>query len=269
MTSATEAVQLWDNAYADWRGGDDLPHDERLARWYGAYTATDAEHRADPRFFPEPYLGHLDGVLRAVTIGLNPGKPNPAMQARDGVFPQEVAALGSYSAWAATWPYVGTSSWTRRFGRNKFHESRFAFLRAVFGPLRTDEVTCFELYPWHSNSFKAASFHANRAPLREYVWGLLGDLGSPPVFTFGETLLKLITRDADEVLAVLGRGGGGENLGRPSRTVVVARLPGDSVAVAESTRNFFNPPSHDGRTLMIKEVERVLDGVGIVPPWRC
>jgi hypothetical protein len=269
VVTVTDLRLLWDSAYDDWRQGMAIPSAPVLQSWYRAYTAKDPAYCPQPDFFAEPYFGRLGPGIRAATLGLNPGPPKSEMQSRDGLFAEEIAAAGSDSSWASGWPYVGNTSWTRRYGKNAFHSGRFSFLRDVFGTgLRTEDVTCFELYPWHSAGFNRHKFRFDRAPLRELVWEPLEEMGSPPVFAFGQTLFDLLRREAADVVAVLGRGGEPVNLGVDARRVLVAVLPGGSLAIAESTGNYFVPPKPVDRRYVIREVDRVLEQAGLICPWR-
>ncbi len=103
VEGAAERVQrTWDNVVARFLDGDDvLP--EQLEAWRAGYQErgqSAVEHGA----FPEPYVGRLGGPPAAVVLSLNPGIARLDFQSRHGIFADEIRSLGSYSAWASTFP---------------------------------------------------------------------------------------------------------------------------------------------------------------------
>lgn len=83
-------------------GGSAVPSE--LARWSGAYRGQ-GRGAVVLDAFPEPYLGPLDRRPAGVFLALNPGHAHLDFQSRTGVFADEIRTAGSYSAWAASWPY--------------------------------------------------------------------------------------------------------------------------------------------------------------------
>jgi hypothetical protein len=79
------------------------PDDRRMQSWAKAYRGR-GRGEVNPGAFPEPYQGALDRRPVGVFLGLNPGQAQLDFQGRWGLFADEIRHLGSYSAWAATWP---------------------------------------------------------------------------------------------------------------------------------------------------------------------
>ena len=69
---------------------------------------------------PEPFRGRLDRRSAAVVLALNPGIAHLDFQGRRGVFANEIRAMGSYTAWSASWPYL-RDPWIAAKGRNRHH----------------------------------------------------------------------------------------------------------------------------------------------------
>ena len=86
-------------------------------------------------------------------LGLNPGYAHLDFQSRSAVFADEIRRVGSYAAWAATWPYL-RNPWITVKGPNRHHHSRLKFLRRRTGQPRLPlpAMIGFELYPWHSTA---------------------------------------------------------------------------------------------------------------------
>ena len=91
---------------------------------------------------------------------------------------------GSYSAWAASWPYL-RDPWVREVGRNPHHQNRLKFLRNWLGePSLTEaRMVGFELYPWHSKAI-TGTMRPDRDTVRHWVWEPAAELNAP-IFAFG------------------------------------------------------------------------------------
>ena len=70
-------------------------------------------------------------------LGLNPGGAVLDFQSRAGIFANEIREAGSFSAWAASHPYLGPT-WTRVHGRNRYGWAR---LNVVWGINPTATLT--------------------------------------------------------------------------------------------------------------------------------
>src|SRR6478735_5025068 len=149
-------VAFWEEAHADFVAWgcrwDDLPAElVALKRWRRAYDGL-GRGMVDERAMPEPYLGDLSADVGMVVLALNPGQSELSFQGRNGRFVQEIRTLGSYCAWAASWPYL-TGSWLQAKGGNRHHEARLSFMRRWYANDRVprEAMVSFELFPWHSH----------------------------------------------------------------------------------------------------------------------
>jgi hypothetical protein len=86
-------------------GGPAVPPDPRLRSWADAYRGR-GRGEVNLNALPEPYLGALDHRPVGVFLALNPGRAVLGFQGRSGLFADEIRHHGTYSAWAATWPYL-------------------------------------------------------------------------------------------------------------------------------------------------------------------
>jgi hypothetical protein len=121
-------ADFWDELTNAWLAGED-PLPDPLPRWYASYEGR-GEGQVTRDAFAEPYVGDLRGIPRMVILGLNPGRACLDFQGRSGIFAREIRERGSYSAWAASLPYLG-KEWSRVNGRNRYGCSR---LRLASGP---------------------------------------------------------------------------------------------------------------------------------------
>lgn len=246
--------EAWEQAIQGFLSGDGSTPTDELRRWRSSYRGPGLGSVED-RALPEPYLGRLEpGVAKGVFLALNPGRADLGFQGRDGVFAEEIRGLGSYAAWAGTWPYL-RDPWIETKGANRHHGSRLRFLRRWFADERLgpERMVGFELYPWHSTSVTAPI----RAPveiLREFVLEPIGELGDVIVFAFGAPWFSLLPTLGVEVLARLGAGGRRYGSMVASRAVMVGRMPGGSLVVAEKHRGSASPPSR-------REVDLLRDAV--------
>ncbi len=248
-------VQLWDDAVAAFLSGQSAVP-TALSSWSRAYAGRDAgEVTFDA--FPEPYLGSLLADPLGVFLALNPGRADLRFQGRDGRFADEINRFGSYSAWAATWPYL-RDPWVAENGRNRHHSSRMTFLRNWHdrSDLSGDHMVGFELYPWHSTAVTGA-MRPDPYVIDEYVLQPLRELGST-VFAFGKEWLSLLEhRLGLDAVERLGRGGRPYGSLVPSRAVVIFR-DGDLTIVAESHSGSAGPPSRPETEFLRAAVESAL-----------
>lgn len=191
--------------------------------------------------FPEPFLGPLLGQPAGVFLALNPGQAHLHFQGRDSVFATEIRALGSYSQWAASWPYL-RNPWVTEMGKNRHHESRLSFLKTwTDNPrLAADSIVAFELYPWHSTSVTGA-LRPPATIVRDMVLEPVRALGAP-VFAFGAPWFAMFDALHLELVDMLGAGGRPYGSEVPSRTVAVWKGQGDLTVIAERHSGSAGPP---------------------------
>jgi len=232
-------MEIWDAAIEAFLAGRTLTS-EKLLRWQTAYQGR-GHGTANLEALPEPFLGNLSQP-KAVFLALNPGKADLAFQGRGGIFAEEIQSAGSYSSWAASWPYF-RDPWVRAKGRNRHHSSRLGFARNWTDDpeLPATAMVSFELFPWHSAMIKGR-MQPDQGIIEEFVWRPVAELRAP-VFVFGapwlpilENLLGLRVRDR------LGAGGRDYGSTVPSRRVVVLAAPG-SMVLAETHSGSAGPPS--------------------------
>lgn len=245
MSAIQQVVEVWDrvvDAFLD--GKPDLPIP--LDRWFGAYRGRGLG-AVDFEALPEPYLGDLHGIPRAVFLALNPGPPDHALQARGGAFAEDIRRLGSYGAWAKTWPYlIDGGRWEQLHGVNRHHRTRLTFLRRWFGDasLGPADKVGFELYPWHS--FKVmGTMRPDPAVVREYVWDPIAELGQPVIFAFGKPWFALLPGLGVEIVDRLGAGGRPYGSRVPGRAVLMGRTTAGSLVIAEKHPGSAGPPAAD------------------------
>lgn len=191
---------------------------------------------------PEPWIGSFEReTCRRVMLGLNPGEAHLEWQGRDGVFADEMRVLGSYSRWAATWPYL-RDPWETTIGPNRYHRSRLRFLRQwMDAPQMPDAaMVVVEMYPWHSTAVTSA-MRPDPGLIRHWVFEPVRALDAP-VFAFGAPWLDLLPRLGLREVDRLGRGGRAFPSAVPSRTVVVYDLDGVPL-IAEKHSGGAGPPS--------------------------
>jgi 5-methylcytosine-specific restriction endonuclease McrA len=236
-------ADFWDELTAAWLAGED-PLPDPLPRWYASYEGHgDGQVTRDA--FAEPYVGDLRGTPRIVILGLNPGRACLDFQGRDGIFACEIRERGSYSAWAATFPYLG-EEWSRVNGRNRYAWSRLHFAREWLQDqeLAADRLLTLELYPWHSTRVTARI--APPAEIIEtFVWQPLADIPVEIVFAFGKPWLRVC--DALGLPEVGRWGRGGVDLGSPvaSRAAVAFALPSGQWVVVSWQSGYAGPPGRE------------------------
>jgi len=251
-------IGMWDDVVSQFLAGNaDLPYP--LDEWFDAYRPK-AKPSVGRHALPEPYLGRLDRSPAGVCLALNPGaaligKDNePDFQSRDGIFAQDIRRVGTFGAWAATWPYFG-EVWTSRIGPSRHHRNRLAFLQHWHNDpsLTADAMVAFELYPWHTTSV-ATAIRPDPDTIRHLVWEPIWELGNPPVFAFGAAWFDLLESLGLRELLRLGKGGLPYGSAVESRTVAVFRDRTGIEVVAEKHSGGATPPSAD-------EVERLRDAL--------
>jgi hypothetical protein len=253
-------ARFWNEVISDFLGGVSSQCRSPLDSWFASYFGSkDGVKRDD--VFPEPYMGRIDGKPRMVFLALNPGQAFPSFQSRSGVFAAEIHQLGSYQAWAATWPYL-RDPWNSQIGMNRFHRSRLTFMRRWYEDktLSEDHMLTFELFPWHSKRL-TASIRPDPAIITEFIWEPIADSGAPYVFAFGADWFSILPRlEGFEVIDSLGFGG------RPFPTkvkpgarkaIMIGRTPSGTTVIAEKHSGGATPPSETETALLRAEIRRL------------
>lgn len=197
VASRDEVAAYWDEVVSEWRDGraPDLQRPE-LRRWFVAY-AGEGRGAVTAAASPEPYIGPLasrHGTPKLVALGLNPGKADLTFHGPGGVFAQEYARLGGFSAWAMTAPYL-REPWRSAHRRNRYHENLRTFAQRWLEDPRitSKDVLVFEMYPWHSDAVTAL-IRPDRRTIDEFVWAPIADLDVEYVFAFGAPWSRLADR---------------------------------------------------------------------------
>ena len=255
MVTCAELTAYWDQAIGRFLvGGPAIPPDPPMRSWFEAYRGR-GRGEVNLDALPEPYLGALDFQPAGVFLALNPGRAHLDFQGRSGLFADEIRRYGSYSAWAATWPYL-RDPWVETMGPNRHHTSRLAFLRTWTGQptLTADAMVAFELYPWHSTAVTAA-MRPDPGVVREFVWQPIRELGAP-VFAFGKPWFGLL-EDGLGLQAVdrLGAGGRPYRTEVPSRAVLVLRSEDGPVVIAEQHVGSAGPPRRSETRVLREAIE--------------
>jgi hypothetical protein len=243
VSGVERVADFWDAVTVDWLDGNDvLP--ATLEPWFASYSGSRAG-RVTREAFAEPYIGDLRGTPRFVTLGLNPGQAVLDFQARDGIFADAIREAGSYSAWAASQPYLG-ETWTRVHGRNRYVTGRLRFARGWLSnpDLTPSELLTFELYPWHSTRV-TAPIVPPKDIVEEFVWQPLAEIPVDFVFAFGKPWLRACQELGLPELSRWGHGG--QDFGSPvaSRTVVVFELPSGQRVIVLWQSGYAGPPALD------------------------
>lgn len=255
-TARTRLIETWDRAVDQFlRTGDAVP--AALEPWFNAYRGSGLG-AVDRKALPEPYLGDIMGRPRAAFLALNPGEAFP-FQRPGGAFVKHVQELGSYRAWAASWPYL-TGAWEQHHSGgkpNRHHASRLKFLRRWFSDERLgpSDMVAFELYPWHSSRITAA-MRPDPELIYEFVWSPLAEIGVP-AFAFGAPWFPLLEepRLGLEVVDRLGQGGRPFGSRVASRSVLVLRHQQAGLTVlAEKHSGAAGPPSASEAALLQQAV---------------
>jgi hypothetical protein len=247
MGQAIERVAaLWDDVIEGFLVGE-CRFPPPLDRWLLAYRGT-GQGRVDLTAIPEPYLGDLFGASpKAVFLALNPGPRDHRLQARAGTFAGEIRRLGSYRAWAATWPYlIAGGAGEAGNGPNRHHRARLQFLRRWYldEDLSPSTMAAFELYPWHSQRLTGL-IKPDPQIIREFVFDPIAELGNPTIFAFGAPWFEILEEIGVEVIERLGKGGRAYPTKVTNRSVLVGRTPEGSIVVAEKHTGGAGPPSEE------------------------
>lgn len=258
MASARGRIaDLWDELTAAWLAGED-PLPGPLQRWYASY-----EGRGDGQVtrdaFAEPYVGDLRGTPRMVILGLNPGRACLDFQGRGGIFAREIER-GSYSAWAAPFPYLG-EEWSQVNGRNRYAWSRLRFARDWLEDqeLVPNQLLTLELYPWHSARVTAPIVPPADI-IENFIWKPLADIPVELVFAFGKPWLRVC--DALGLPEVGRWGSGGVDLGSPvaSRAAVAFALPSGQWVVVSWQSGYAGPPGREDARRLRERLLEARDG---------
>lgn len=246
MLSRVELADLWDEQIATFLAGGPVVRGE-LTSWFASCRGS-GRTAVNTNCFPEPYIGDLSGNVKAIVLGLNPGRPFPELQSRDGTYANAIRVAGGYRAWAATWPYLGRA-WTDVMGgANPFHKRRYEWvkhwLREPLEPARSHLVV--ELYPWHSISLPQP-FRPNADAIDRYVWEPLADFGPIPIFAFGssalfDVLAQLPGVDRTVRLPEAGATAADYGFGAPTREVMIGRAPTGGLLYVANHSGSDNPP---------------------------
>lgn len=243
-------VEMWDDVVSAFLDGEpSVP--KHLEEWAAGYRGR-GRGRVSWDAVPEPYLGSLTaGRPRGVFLALNPGRAHADFQGRGGIFDQEMRSMGSYSAWASSWPYL-RDPWIAANGRNRHHELRLTFLRRWHQDLMIEPraMVSFELYPWHSTA-KTAAMRPPRELVRRWVWEPVAELDAP-AFAFGADWFTVLEQHLGLAPVVrLGVGGLEYGSSVASRAITLFRDEVTHVSViAERHLGGAGPPSADETELL-------------------
>ena len=243
----------WDGVVKDFLvDGTAVP--AHLQSWAGSYRGR-GKGAAQWDALPELFLGPLTKP-RGVFLGLNPGEAYPCIHGRDGIFADEIRKeYGSYSAWAASWPYF-RDPWVAKKGLNRHHRSRLRFLRDWTGEkeLPCSAMVSFELYPWHSKRITAPLGGEDAQEfIDKYIWKPVTELRAP-VFAFGAPWFPILENQVLGLRTVKRLGAGGTPYGSrvKSRSVIVLRGSGGLLVIAAKHSGGAGPPSRED-TICLRE----------------
>lgn len=248
--------EFWDSVVDDFLSGRQIR--PCLKPWAESYRGRGAG-AVEWDALPESFLGPLTKP-QGVFLALNPGQACLRFQGRDGIFADEIRANGgSYSVWAASWPYL-RDPWVKEKGRNRHHSTRLRFLRDWIGDkeLPGSAMVSFELYPWHSARFNGRrAFEGAKELIVEFVWKPVAELGAP-VFAFGADWFPILDPICEkrilglEVVERLGACGRPYGSKVESRSVMVLRNKDGLTVIAEKHLGAAGPPSPD-ETYMLRD----------------
>jgi hypothetical protein len=259
MATCAELTAYWDQAIGGFlAGGPAVPPGPRMRSWFEAYRGPGRGPGAvDLAALPEPYLGALDHRPVGVFLDLHPGQAHQDFQGRSGRFADEIRHHGTYSGWAATWPYL-RDPWVAAKGTIPFLTSRRNFLGTWTShpTLTADAMVVFELYPWHIATM-TGPMRPDPGIVREFIWQPVRELGAP-VFAFGKPWFDLLEHGFGlQVVDRLGAGGRPYATEVAGRAVLVLRDQDGPVVVAEKHLGGAGPPRRS-ETLVLREA---------VEPW--
>jgi len=189
------------------------------------------------------------------------------MQSATGVLADEIRRMGSYRAWAASWPYL-RDIWVKNMGRNRHHTSRLTFMRRWWDQpgLKADDMLSFELYPWHSPRL-TAPIRPDPELIQRYVFAPLEELDAPPIFAFGVPWFSMLEDHLRlPTIARLGVGGDPYPTQVADRAVAVFALSSGALVIAVKQGGYAGPPSAQ-ETVLLQEA---LTSVGVkIPSVSC
>ena len=246
--------QLWDSVVDDFLASRETR--ASLMPWANSYRGK-GEGAVDWDALPELFLGPLTKP-RGVFLALNPGQAYPCFHGLDGFFAREIREkYGSYTAWAASWPYF-RDPWVARKEENQHHKRRLRFLRDWLddGELIDSDMVSFELYPWHSPRLKGQLRKGGedvQELIQEFVWKPVKELGAP-VFAFGTPWFSFLKNPVLGLDVVKKLGANGKRYGSrvESRSVLVLRDSDGLTVIAAKHLGGAGPPSHE-ETICLRE----------------
>lgn len=246
-----ELVDYWDDHTEAWLNDDD-PLPEPLKRWWESYQAT-GDGKPTRECFAEPYIGAFARGVTVAMLGLNPGQAFPELQARTGLFADEIRSVGSYSRWAAPNPYLGDTWQQFANRRNRYHSARQRFAeRWLDDPSQPARVLTLELYPWHSTRVTAAMSPPSKV-INDFVWEPLADLQLDLVFAFGRPWVDVCERLKLRALRSWRTGDPDFPFAVPSRVVCTYELPTGGQVVVSSQSVYAGPPGRED-ALRLREI---------------
>jgi hypothetical protein len=255
VVNLANLIRFWDDTILRFLTGASTDH-PRLTLWQSAYSGR-GRGAVVYEAFPEPYLGAIGTVPpAAVILALNPGQAHLDFQARDGIFADEIRTLGSYSAWAASWPYL-RDPWVKLKSPNRHYRSRLQFIRRWYDDetIPAERYATFELLPWHSFGVTGA-IRPDPSIVDEFIWQPIADMGDVPVFAFGAPWFPILEGSPDiEIVDRLGAGGCWYPTRVASRSVLVGQSRHGSLVVAEKHSGSAVPPSVEEIRLLRTEIE--------------
>jgi hypothetical protein len=254
----THLTTTWNDAVQQFLDDPHWTPTGDLREWFDSYTGR-GEGVVEPDAIPEPFLGPLDRQPEAVFLALNPGRAFD-FQGRNGLFAERIRDAGSYTAWAASWPYIDGDWEAVGQPPNPHHQARLRFLRRWLNDpvLPPAAMVAFELYPWHSTRV-TGRLRPEPSLIERYVWNPISELGNPLVFAFGADWFHML-RDklGFHVISRLGAGGKDYGSDVSSRSVLVLEGPNGLHVVAEKHSGAAGPPNADETTRMREAVEHSL-----------
>jgi hypothetical protein len=182
------------------------------------------------------------------------------MQSATGLLADEIRRMGSYRAWAASWPYL-RDIWVKHRGENKHHTSRLKFMQRWWDQpgLTADDMLSFELFPWHSPRL-TAPIRPEPDLIETYVFAPIEELGAPPIFAFGVPWFSMLEDHLRlPMIARLGVGGDPYPTQVADRAVAVFALSSGALVIAVKQGGYAGPPSAQ-ETVLLQEA---LTSVGL------
>lgn len=263
MASLQRMTHFWDkhiNGWLDGRNNLSESDHKMLEAWFESYDGKD-KGKATREAIPEPWIGDLTNpdTARLVILGLNPGDYKPTLQARrEGRYSKAVHAMGSFTTWAATNPYL-IAPWLGKkdekrdiFGTNRYHVHRLRFARNWLGDqeLPSCALALIELYPWHSTKL-SAPIEPDPETIRRFILDPIDELTKVrDIFAFGKNWSFVLKKLNLELKNTLGKGGEHYGSSAKTRTVQVYQSPAGKRIIVMWHQGSAGPPSeHETRIL--------------------